>query len=44
MWPGLKKYEWSITIMGDRGTVKIGGIALNEILHWEFQDSCPDDL
>lgn len=30
--------EGSITILGERGTVKLGGAALNEIHHWEFED------
>lgn len=38
-----KNYEGSITILGEKGTVRIGGIAVNEIQHWEFADSHPDD-
>jgi len=34
-----KNYEGSITIIGRDGTVKIGGIAVNQIEHWEFKDS-----
>jgi len=30
--------EGSITILGDRGTVKIGGMAVNEIQTWKFED------
>tara|TARA_Y100001935_G_scaffold248349_1_gene245414 strand:+ start:2326 stop:3378 length:1053 start_codon:yes stop_codon:yes gene_type:complete len=33
-----KNFEASITVIGDRGTVKIGGTAANEIQHWEFSD------
>lgn len=33
-----KNLEGSITIIGEKGTVKIGGIAVNEILHWDFSD------
>jgi len=33
-----KNLEGSITILGEKGTVKIGGIAVNEIQHWEFED------
>ncbi len=33
-----KNLEGSITIIGEKGTVRLGGIALNEITHWEFQD------
>jgi len=35
--------EGSITIIGERGTVKVGGVAVNQIEHWEFADSDPDD-
>ena len=38
-----KNLEGSITIVGERGTVRIGGVAVNEIQHWEFADSDPDD-
>ena len=33
-----KNLEGSITILGERGTVKLGGVALNRIDHWEFAD------
>lgn len=33
-----KNLEGSITILGEHGTVKLGGAALNEIQHWEFED------
>lgn len=39
-----KNLEGSITIIGERGTVKVGGVAVNQIEHWEFADSDPDDL
>lgn len=38
-----KNLEGSITVLGDKGTVRIGGVAVNEIQHWEFSDSQPDD-
>lgn len=38
-----KNYEGSITILGEKGTVRIGGVAVNEIQHWEFADSQPED-
>jgi len=38
-----KNLEGSITILGEKGTVKIGGVALNEIQHWEFDSNDPDD-
>jgi UDP-N-acetyl-2-amino-2-deoxyglucuronate dehydrogenase len=31
-----KNLEGSITLLGERGTVRIGGVAVNEIQHWEF--------
>jgi UDP-N-acetyl-2-amino-2-deoxyglucuronate dehydrogenase len=34
-----KNLEGSITIIGEKGTVKIGGVAVNDIQHWEFDDS-----
>lgn len=37
-----KNLEGSITIIGEKGTVKVGGIAVNEIKHWEF-DAYDDD-
>jgi len=30
--------EGSITILGEKGTVKIGGVAVNEIQAWNFED------
>jgi UDP-N-acetyl-2-amino-2-deoxyglucuronate dehydrogenase len=38
-----KNLEGSITILGEKGTVRIGGVAVNEIQHWEFADADPDD-
>ena len=35
--------EGSITIIGESGTVKIGGIALNNVEVWKFKDSCNYD-
>lgn len=40
-WP--KNLEGSITVIGERGTVRIGGIAVNEIQHWEFAEPRPED-
>lgn len=31
-----KNLEGSITILGDRGSARIGGVAVNEIQHWVF--------
>lgn len=38
-----KNLEGSITILGEKGTVKIGGVAVNEILHWEFEEPDSED-
>ncbi|WP_198266326.1 Gfo/Idh/MocA family protein [sulfur-oxidizing endosymbiont of Gigantopelta aegis] len=35
--------EGSITIIGEKGTVKVGGVAVNEIERWDFEESDPDD-
>lgn len=35
--------EGSITIIGERGTARVGGVAVNEIQHWEFAEPHPDD-
>jgi UDP-N-acetyl-2-amino-2-deoxyglucuronate dehydrogenase len=29
--------EGSITIIGEKGTVRVGGVAANEIQHWDFE-------
>ena len=39
-----KNLEGSITILGESGTVKLGGPAVNQIEHWEFKDKSKDDL
>ena len=38
-----KNLEGSITILGEKGTVRIGGVAVNEIEHWEFLEEAPED-
>ena len=38
-----KNMEGSLTILGEKGTVKIGGTAVNKVEHWEFAESDPDD-
>jgi UDP-N-acetyl-2-amino-2-deoxyglucuronate dehydrogenase len=38
-----KNLEGSITIIGENGTVKVGGVAVNKIEHWAFADTDPDD-
>jgi UDP-N-acetyl-2-amino-2-deoxyglucuronate dehydrogenase len=34
-----KNFEGSITILGENGTVRVGGVAVNDIQHWEFNES-----
>lgn len=38
-----KNFEGSITILGEKGSVRIGGVAVNEIQHWEFADKQAED-
>lgn len=38
-----KNLEGSITILGEKGSVRVGGVAVNEIQHWQFLDAHPDD-
>lgn len=38
-----KNFEGSITILGEKGSVKIGGIAINHIDKWEFAEYDDDD-
>jgi UDP-N-acetyl-2-amino-2-deoxyglucuronate dehydrogenase len=39
-----KNLEGSITILGEKGTVKLGGVAVNEIQHWDFENNDEDDV
>tara|TARA_A100001015_G_scaffold24509_1_gene27608 strand:+ start:2751 stop:3806 length:1056 start_codon:yes stop_codon:yes gene_type:complete len=34
-----KNLEASITIIGEKGTARLGGLAVNEIQHWQFEKS-----
>jgi len=38
-----KNLEGSITVLGEKGTVKIGGTAVNKVEHWMFADYDDDD-
>lgn len=38
-----RNLEGSITVIGERGTVRLGGVAVNKFEHWEFADKDPDD-
>ena len=40
-WP--RNLEGSITILGERGSARIGGVAVNEVQQWEFAQPDPDD-
>ena len=38
-----KNFEGSITILGEKGTVRVGGVAVNEVQHWLFDEPRPED-
>lgn len=38
-----KNFEGSITIIGEKGIVKVGGVAVNKIEKWEFEQYDDDD-
>jgi UDP-N-acetyl-2-amino-2-deoxyglucuronate dehydrogenase len=38
-----KNFEGSVTVLGEKGTVKIGGVAINKIEHWDFASYDDDD-
>ena len=38
-----RNFEGSITLLGEKGTVRIGGVAVNEIQHWQFEDARAED-
>jgi UDP-N-acetyl-2-amino-2-deoxyglucuronate dehydrogenase len=38
-----KNFEGSITLLGEHGTVRVGGVAVNKIEHWEFEAPHEDD-
>ncbi len=38
-----QNFEGAITILGENGTVRVGGVAVNQIQHWEFADTRPED-
>jgi UDP-N-acetyl-2-amino-2-deoxyglucuronate dehydrogenase len=35
--------EGSITVLGEKGTVRLGGVAVNRIDEWQFSEPDPDD-
>ena len=38
-----RNLEGSVTVLGESGTVRIGGVAVNRIEHWEFEEALPED-
>lgn len=38
-----KDLEGSISVLGETGTVEIGGFAVNEMKHWNFSEALPGD-
>ncbi len=38
-----RNMEGSITILGEKGTAKVGGTAVNKVEHWDFADYDDDD-
>lgn len=38
-----ENYEASVTVVGERGTVRLGGAACDTIEHWTFEDEQPVD-
>jgi UDP-N-acetyl-2-amino-2-deoxyglucuronate dehydrogenase len=38
-----RNFEGSITLIGETGLVRVGGVAVNEIQTWQFADAHPDD-
>lgn len=38
-----KDLEGSLSILGEKGSVEIGGFAVNKMLHWNFQEKLEDD-
>ena len=36
-------FEGSVTVIGENGTVRIGGIAVNQVQEWNFSEKHPDD-
>jgi UDP-N-acetyl-2-amino-2-deoxyglucuronate dehydrogenase len=38
-----RNLEGSITVLGEQGTVRVGGVAVNRIEHWQFATSTAED-
>lgn len=39
-----KDLEGSLSILGEKGSVEIGGFAVNSVKHWQFSDSTKEDI
>lgn len=38
-----RNLEGSVTVLGENGSVRLGGVAVNRIEHWAFDQEHPDD-
>jgi UDP-N-acetyl-2-amino-2-deoxyglucuronate dehydrogenase len=38
-----RNLEGSITVIGEKGTARVGGVAVNQVEHWEFAEPHEDD-
>lgn len=38
-----KNLEGSVTVLGEKGSVRVGGVAVNRIAHWQFAEPDPMD-
>lgn len=38
-----QNFEGSITIIGEKGTVRVGGVAVNQVQTWDFDGERPED-
>jgi UDP-N-acetyl-2-amino-2-deoxyglucuronate dehydrogenase len=38
-----RNLEGSLTVLGEHGTVRIGGVAANRVEHWQFAEPRPED-
>ncbi len=38
-----RNYEGSVTVIGERGTARVGGMAVNRVEHWAFDEARPED-
>ncbi len=43
MLTSIGDYEGSLTVIGEKGFVKLGGLGLNKILEWKFDEEMPID-